>query len=62
VVGEVIGENSVFDLRGLLVERTGSNLRNAIAHGLLPSGAFFAPLVCYLWWLTLHLACSESWL
>lgn len=50
----VIGEDFVFDLRGLLVERFGTNLRNDLAHGLLSYNAFYSVSACYLWWLSLR--------
>lgn len=37
------GEDLAFELRGILAERAGSNLRNATCHGLLPEGAFYSP-------------------
>jgi hypothetical protein len=55
VLVEILGESTVFELRGLLVERHGSNLRNMVAHGLLPSAAFFTAPACYFWWLMLRL-------
>jgi hypothetical protein len=54
---EVLGEDMLFDLRGLLIERYGSNLRNDVAHGLLDYNAFNTPPCAYLWWLTLRLCC-----
>lgn len=54
---EILGEDAVFDLQGLLNERLGSNLRNLIAHGLMNTPSFFTNRVVYLWWLTLHLCC-----
>lgn len=50
----VIGEDFVFDLRGLLVVRFGTNLRNDLAHGLLNYNAFYSVSACYLWWLSLR--------
>jgi hypothetical protein len=50
----ILGESFVFDLRGLLVERFGANLRNDMAHGLIDHNAFFSESGCYLWWLTLR--------
>jgi hypothetical protein len=50
----VLGEDLVFDLRGLLVERFGANLRNDMAHGLISHDAFYSTAAYYLWWLTLH--------
>ena len=52
---QMFGENLAFDLRGLLIERFGSNLRNEGAHGLMDYPAFFSPQVSYVWWLTLRL-------
>jgi hypothetical protein len=53
----IFGEDIVFDLQGLLVERSGSNLRNLMSHGLFDYEAFFSSQMSYLWWLTLHLCC-----
>ena len=55
---EILGEDAVFDLQGLLNERLGSNLRNLIAHGLMDTPSFFTNRVIYLWWLVLHLCCT----
>ena len=52
----ILGEDLVFDLRGLLIERHGSNIRNRLAHGLLRSELFGAPELVYLWWLVLGLS------
>lgn len=54
---KLLGENLVFDLRGLLVEDVGSNLRNTLAHGLIDSNFFFSEQLSYVWWITLHLCC-----
>jgi hypothetical protein len=51
----LLNEDLVFELRGLLVERFGANLRNDMAHGLLDHESFYSPSSCYLWWLALHL-------
>lgn len=53
----MFGEDIVFDLRGLLVERFGSNLRNAGLHGLMDYEDFLRPQSVYLWWLALRLCC-----
>lgn len=52
---EVLGEDVVFALRGLMVEPAGGNIRNRMAHGLMNDGEFHAWPVMYLWWLTLRL-------
>ena len=56
----IFGEDLVFELRGLLVERFGSNLRNRFAHGLMSAGEFYAPVVVYFWWLTLRIVCAPT--
>lgn len=53
----ILGEDVVFDLRALLTERFGSNLRHRLAHGLMSDGHFGTRQDRYLWWITLHLCC-----
>ena len=52
---ELFGEDTVFELRGLLVEQASSNFRNQLAHGMLEYGAFFTETAVYIWWLILRL-------
>lgn len=52
---EMLGDDLTFDLRGLLVERFGSNLRNRLAHGLLDQYEFYSFQAAYLWWTALRL-------
>lgn len=52
---ELLGEDLVFDLQGLLVERFGTNLRNRIAHGLMGDDEFSSASTLYLWWLVLRI-------
>jgi tetratricopeptide (TPR) repeat protein len=51
---EIFGENLVFDLRGLLVERFGANLRNDMAHGLIDHNNFYSYASIYFWSLALR--------
>lgn len=51
----IFGKDMTFDLQGLLVERSGDNLRNRVAHGLMDGIDFSRTDAAYLWWLTLHL-------
>jgi len=60
-LADLLGENLVFDLEGLLVQRFGSNLRNEVSHGLLNIDRFGQGPVLYLWWLALKL-CIAFWL
>ena len=52
---QIFGPDIAFDLRGILIERFGDNMRNESAHGLMPESAFYVPTASYLWWLVLHL-------
>ena len=54
---ELLGADLVFDLKGLLVDRFGANLRNLLAHGLLELGHFYSQQAVYLWWLALRMCC-----
>lgn len=40
---EIFGEDLAFELRGLLAERAGTNLRNNVSHGLISAGSFYTP-------------------
>ena len=54
-VENIFGPDITFDLRGILIERFGHNMRNESAHGLMPEGAFYGPASVFLWWLIIHL-------
>ena len=56
-ITSIFDEDTLFDLQGLLVEHSGSNLRNLMAHGRINDDGFLSPLMSYLWWLTLRLCC-----
>jgi hypothetical protein len=56
-IDDIFDESTLFDLRCLLVEHAGSNLRNRIAHGLISDVEFMDPLMSYAWWLVLRLCC-----
>ena len=56
-VKEMFSEDLFFDLRGLLVNRSGTNLRNNVAHGKLSAPAFSHLRGVYFWWLVLYLCC-----
>lgn len=57
---EILGQDTVFALRGLLVERMGSNIRNDLCHGLLSVSQFWEAEMLYLWWLILCLCLAPS--
>lgn len=56
-IEKIFDKNTLFDLKCLLVERSGSNLRNRMAHGLINDLEFKSSLMSYIWWLTLRLCC-----
>lgn len=56
-ITSILDEDTLFDLRGLLIEDKGSNLRNRMAHGLINDNKFNSCIMSYLWWVTLRLCC-----
>ncbi|VBB06486.1 Hypothetical protein LUCI_1718 [Lucifera butyrica] len=55
---QILGEDIVFDLQGLLIEEFGSNMRNKLAHGLIDFYGFYDIESAYIWWITLRLCCG----
>jgi hypothetical protein len=51
----VLGEAMVWEMRSLLIEKTGANLRNRLCHGLLGADDFGRPGMNLVLWLTLFL-------
>lgn len=58
---QILTEDIIFTLRGLLVERMGLNIRNEICHGLFNYSQFFMPQIVYIWWLILYLCLVPSY-
>lgn len=58
-VADALGADVHFTLAALLVDRFGSNLRNAVAHGLLSDRGVYGYDAEYLWWLALRLCCAS---
>lgn len=54
-LGVAITPLLVFELKSLLVEKGGSNLRNRLAHGMMPSDEFGTVPAIYFWWLVLRI-------
>lgn len=52
---KMFGRALAFDLQSLLVERSGANLRNRMAHGLMSHGSFYSIHAPYLWCLVIRL-------
>lgn len=56
----IFGEDLIFDLKGVFIERFGSNLRNKFAHGLMNNDSFYTAPSIYAWWLILRLCCIPN--
>lgn len=54
-LAEALGEDLVFQLEALLVDRTSANLRNLLTHGLINYAQASSYDSAYCWWLCLHL-------
>jgi len=52
---KIFGQDFVFELKSLLVERLGQNMRNLLAHGLLSPDSLNNETAFYLWWVLLRL-------
>lgn len=57
VCPQLFGENLVFFLRWLLIEQTGPNMRNRIAHGMVNDEECLSSSAVLIWWAALFL-CS----
>jgi len=55
-----LGEDIVWDLRTLLVEQAGPNLRNRVCHGLATSAELNSLNAVYLLWLVLHILVTHK--
>lgn len=54
-LNKIFDENIIFLLRGVLIERSGLNARNLIAHGLLNDGNLYSHFMAFIWWMVLWL-------
>lgn len=52
---KIFGKDMLWEMRSLLIEQSGPNLRNRLCHGLLNVGDFNSPFTVYLLWLILSL-------
>jgi hypothetical protein len=51
----IFGEDLCFELRGLLIEKTGFSFRNRIAHGFVSEAECYGDAAINVWWLALRL-------
>ncbi|WP_339243068.1 DUF4209 domain-containing protein [Paenibacillus sp. FSL F4-0243] len=54
-LNDILGKDLVFELQGLFIERSGSNLRNQFAHGLVDDNGFRSSQAVYAWWIILKI-------
>ena len=54
-LSELLGVDTIFALRVVLIERFGGNLRNVVEHGLISYGGACGYFSWYLWWLVLRI-------
>ena len=54
-LSQILGDDVLFDLRGILINRFGHNMRNEMSHGLMSAASFSQEASVYLWWLVLRL-------
>ena len=57
---DALGPQLIFELKSLLTEKAGANLRNKFAHGMMEAGEFQSVPGIYLWWLLLRTALQGS--
>jgi hypothetical protein len=52
---DILGEDMMFELRGLLIEKRGHQLRHRLAHGILTAEDCLSFPMSNVWWLSLRL-------
>jgi len=52
---KIFGKDLIWEMRSLLIEKTGPNLRNRLCHGLMSSEDMNSTSSIFLLWLTIHL-------
>lgn len=57
LMGEIFGKDLVFELKALLINRYGANLRNKVSHGLMHTSEYYTYNTVYFWWTYLRLIC-----
>lgn len=58
---EMVGADITLELRALLTEQEGANLRNHVAHGLFNDAEAWSYSAVYAWWLCLRLVVVPLW-
>lgn len=58
---QIFGEDLGFEIKALMCDAFGPNLRNNVAHGLLDMNQMQSHSVIYFWWFCLRLVYVEFW-
>ena len=58
---KIFGEDLSFEIKALLCDSFGPNLRNELAHGLIDYEACQSAYAIYAWWLGLKLVFNPFW-
>lgn len=58
---QIFGKNLSFEIKALMCDSFGLNLRNNVAHGLLDANEMQSHYVIYLWWFCLRLVYIDFW-
>lgn len=57
---DVLGEDLVFTMQALFVEKAGADVRNRMVHGLMEEQEFYGPNAICTWWLIMRIALLAS--
>ena len=52
---QIFGDHLCFELRGCLIEKTGYDFRNRVAHGFVHEGECYSHAGVTVWWLVLRI-------
>jgi hypothetical protein len=61
---QIFGEKLCFELRGCLIEKTGYDFRNRVAHGLIHEAECYSTAGATVWWLVLRICLTplfQNW-
>lgn len=61
LIEATLGGRIVFCLKALLTEKTGSNFRHSLCHGILDHDSFYTHTAVFIWWLVFRI-CYTPWL
>lgn len=57
---KILSPSLVYELKSLLIEKGGPNMRNLALHGMMEEEAFDSPMAIYFWWIMLRLCVTQT--